>query len=121
MSGWKAGCDRDDEGVCSLQEHDDQQVSCSLHVSLQLIYDSVRCVVLSAVVLRRAWYRLALIWLHDVGIPVIHPEIEYKKPHFQYYLFQECGFLCLISGCTPSYALMCYGDLAHLSIRRYAM
>eukprot|EP00961_Rhodomonas_salina_P304158 3941505-Rhodomonas_salina.3 len=27
------------------------------------------------------------------------PEIPYKKPHFQYKLYQGCGFLCFISGC----------------------
>eukprot|EP00961_Rhodomonas_salina_P193430 2611167-Rhodomonas_salina.1 len=27
----------------------------------------------------------------------VHPEIKYKKPPFQYNLYQECGFLCLIS------------------------
>eukprot|EP00961_Rhodomonas_salina_P084578 1136165-Rhodomonas_salina.2 len=29
-----------------------------------------------------------------------HPEIKYKQPLFQYSLCQECGFLCLISGCS---------------------
>eukprot|EP00961_Rhodomonas_salina_P150535 2027449-Rhodomonas_salina.3 len=28
----------------------------------------------------------------------IHPEIQCKKPHLQCKLYQECGFLCLISG-----------------------
>eukprot|EP00961_Rhodomonas_salina_P207136 2795895-Rhodomonas_salina.1 len=30
---------------------------------------------------------------------LLQPEIQYKKPHFQYNLYQECAFLCLISGC----------------------
>eukprot|EP00961_Rhodomonas_salina_P132761 1787392-Rhodomonas_salina.1 len=30
----------------------------------------------------------------------LHPEIEYKKPHFQYNLYQGCGFLHSISNCT---------------------
>eukprot|EP00961_Rhodomonas_salina_P252384 3411378-Rhodomonas_salina.2 len=32
-------------------------------------------------------------WAH------LHPEIKYKKPHFQDKLYQECGFLFFISGC----------------------
>eukprot|EP00961_Rhodomonas_salina_P053549 718334-Rhodomonas_salina.1 len=35
-----------------------------------------------------------------VELPHLHPEIESKKPQFQYNLFQECSFLCLISGRT---------------------
>eukprot|EP00961_Rhodomonas_salina_P271013 3662159-Rhodomonas_salina.2 len=31
---------------------------------------------------------------------VLHREIEYKKPHFQYKFCQECGFLYLISRST---------------------
>eukprot|EP00961_Rhodomonas_salina_P169858 2288810-Rhodomonas_salina.1 len=27
------------------------------------------------------------------------PEVTYKKPQFQHNLYQECGFLHLISGC----------------------
>eukprot|EP00961_Rhodomonas_salina_P226307 3059539-Rhodomonas_salina.1 len=30
----------------------------------------------------------------------LHPGIQYKKPHFQYNLYQECGFLSWISGCS---------------------
>eukprot|EP00961_Rhodomonas_salina_P165270 2226406-Rhodomonas_salina.1 len=30
----------------------------------------------------------------------LHPEIHHKKPQFQYSLYQERGFLYLISGCT---------------------
>eukprot|EP00961_Rhodomonas_salina_P243827 3294749-Rhodomonas_salina.4 len=26
-------------------------------------------------------------------------EIQHKRPQFQHRLYQECGFLCLISGC----------------------
>eukprot|EP00961_Rhodomonas_salina_P301181 3940358-Rhodomonas_salina.4 len=33
------------------------------------------------------------------GLP-LHPEIQCKKPQVQYNLYQECGFLCLISGCS---------------------
>eukprot|EP00961_Rhodomonas_salina_P135191 1818780-Rhodomonas_salina.4 len=29
-----------------------------------------------------------------------HPEIKHKKPHFQYQLYQECGFLYLSLQCT---------------------
>eukprot|EP00961_Rhodomonas_salina_P187185 2527461-Rhodomonas_salina.2 len=32
--------------------------------------------------------------------PTLHPEIQYKKPHFQYNLYQDCGFLYWISECT---------------------
>eukprot|EP00961_Rhodomonas_salina_P070342 944451-Rhodomonas_salina.1 len=32
----------------------------------------------------------------------IHPEIQHKKPQLQYNLYQECGFLRLISGCSVS-------------------
>eukprot|EP00961_Rhodomonas_salina_P288425 3897779-Rhodomonas_salina.2 len=40
--------------------------------------------------------------------PRRYPEIKYKKPHFQYNLYQECGFLCLISHCTcRRYTLPC--------------
>eukprot|EP00961_Rhodomonas_salina_P259638 3508352-Rhodomonas_salina.1 len=31
---------------------------------------------------------------------VLHLEIKYKKPHFQYNLYQDCGFLHLISQCS---------------------
>eukprot|EP00961_Rhodomonas_salina_P206585 2789039-Rhodomonas_salina.1 len=31
--------------------------------------------------------------------PPLHPQIKCKKPLFQYNLYQECGFLCFISGC----------------------
>eukprot|EP00961_Rhodomonas_salina_P285449 3857247-Rhodomonas_salina.2 len=37
---------------------------------------------------------------HCDGAVGLHPEIQYKKPHFQYILYQECGFLSLILGCT---------------------
>eukprot|EP00961_Rhodomonas_salina_P239983 3242235-Rhodomonas_salina.1 len=30
--------------------------------------------------------------------PRVHPKIKCKKPQFQYNLYQECGFLDLISG-----------------------
>eukprot|EP00961_Rhodomonas_salina_P034086 458559-Rhodomonas_salina.1 len=30
----------------------------------------------------------------------LHPEIQNKKPQFQYNLYQKCGFLYLISQCT---------------------
>eukprot|EP00961_Rhodomonas_salina_P133323 1793537-Rhodomonas_salina.2 len=30
-------------------------------------------------------------------------KLQYKKPHFQCKLYQECGFLSLISGSTPQY------------------
>eukprot|EP00961_Rhodomonas_salina_P041638 560421-Rhodomonas_salina.3 len=29
----------------------------------------------------------------------LHCEIKYKKPQSRYNLYQECGFLCLTSGC----------------------
>eukprot|EP00961_Rhodomonas_salina_P222623 3010590-Rhodomonas_salina.1 len=35
----------------------------------------------------------------------LHPEIQYKKPLFQYNLYQECGFLHWISGCARCPAL----------------
>eukprot|EP00961_Rhodomonas_salina_P155923 2099666-Rhodomonas_salina.1 len=38
---------------------------------------------------------------HQVNSAIsLHCEIKYKKPHFQYNLYQESGFLSLISGCT---------------------
>eukprot|EP00961_Rhodomonas_salina_P302787 3940978-Rhodomonas_salina.3 len=36
----------------------------------------------------------AELWLASHG--AVHPEMQYKKPHFQYNLYQECGFLSLI-------------------------
>eukprot|EP00961_Rhodomonas_salina_P292826 3933238-Rhodomonas_salina.8 len=30
---------------------------------------------------------------------LVQPEIQLKKPHSQYNLYQECGFLYWISGC----------------------
>eukprot|EP00961_Rhodomonas_salina_P231690 3130068-Rhodomonas_salina.2 len=32
-------------------------------------------------------------------IMLFHHEFQYKKPRFQYSLYQECGFLSLISQC----------------------
>eukprot|EP00961_Rhodomonas_salina_P179134 2417082-Rhodomonas_salina.1 len=34
---------------------------------------------------------------------VLHPEIQDKKPQSQCNWYQGCGFLCLISGCMPSF------------------
>eukprot|EP00961_Rhodomonas_salina_P149281 2008999-Rhodomonas_salina.1 len=31
---------------------------------------------------------------------LVHPEIKYKKLQSWYNMYQECGFLYLISGCT---------------------
>eukprot|EP00961_Rhodomonas_salina_P205641 2775802-Rhodomonas_salina.1 len=31
----------------------------------------------------------------------LDPKVQDKKPQFQYNLYQECGFLCLVSGCRP--------------------
>eukprot|EP00961_Rhodomonas_salina_P189271 2553576-Rhodomonas_salina.1 len=30
----------------------------------------------------------------------LHPEIEHRKPQFPNNSYQECGFLCLVSGCS---------------------
>lgn len=30
------------------------------------------------------------------GWSMLHPEIQYKKLYFQYNLYEECSFLCLI-------------------------
>eukprot|EP00961_Rhodomonas_salina_P205320 2771821-Rhodomonas_salina.4 len=43
----------------------------------------------------------------------LHPEIKYKKPHFQYNLHQECGFLYLISGCMPALTSPGRSDVGH--------
>eukprot|EP00961_Rhodomonas_salina_P216095 2919209-Rhodomonas_salina.1 len=49
--------------------------------------------------------------------------VKHKKPHFQYSLYQECGFSCLISGCRGAGYLfdcgcapagsICYVSTAH--------
>eukprot|EP00961_Rhodomonas_salina_P285426 3856996-Rhodomonas_salina.4 len=36
----------------------------------------------------------------------VRPEIEYKKLQFQCNVYQECGFLYLISGCTVPPAVL---------------
>eukprot|EP00961_Rhodomonas_salina_P302055 3940708-Rhodomonas_salina.1 len=38
--------------------------------------------------------------------PSVHPEMQYKKPRFQYNLYQECGFLHLISYCNSTCAYL---------------
>eukprot|EP00961_Rhodomonas_salina_P084213 1131485-Rhodomonas_salina.1 len=43
------------------------------------------------------WLRVPVLCRHRV-----HPKIEYKKPQFQYNLYQSCSFLYLISRCSPS-------------------
>eukprot|EP00961_Rhodomonas_salina_P026350 355741-Rhodomonas_salina.2 len=42
----------------------------------------------------------------------IHPEFQYKKPQFQYSLYQECGFLCLISQ-RRRMTLLCDSHVRH--------
>eukprot|EP00961_Rhodomonas_salina_P173010 2332883-Rhodomonas_salina.4 len=34
----------------------------------------------------------------EVDAMSVHPEIQDKKPQFQHNMYQECGFLYLISG-----------------------
>eukprot|EP00961_Rhodomonas_salina_P141497 1905295-Rhodomonas_salina.1 len=46
-----------------------------------------------------------------------HPEIQYKKPQLQYNLYQECGFLYGVSGCTQSVTPTASSPL---SSRRYS-
>eukprot|EP00961_Rhodomonas_salina_P302878 3941009-Rhodomonas_salina.7 len=55
------------------------------------------------------------------GIALCH-EIKYKKPQFQYNLYHECGFLCLISGCTPCPVLTQRIKVKGIALRtRYAI
>eukprot|EP00961_Rhodomonas_salina_P237054 3204106-Rhodomonas_salina.1 len=58
--------------------------------------------VLRARVLRTGW-RWRLVSSERVccavAVPAPPPEIQYKKPQFQYTVCQECGFLYLTSGC----------------------
>eukprot|EP00961_Rhodomonas_salina_P119039 1602117-Rhodomonas_salina.8 len=48
----------------------------------------------------------------------VQPEIQDKKPQFPYTLYQECGFLYLISGCREiSHLLGCIAAYA-MSVQR---
>eukprot|EP00961_Rhodomonas_salina_P017124 230284-Rhodomonas_salina.1 len=61
--------------------------------------------------------------LHRQGRTALHPEIHYKKPHFQYTLYQDCGFLYLSLQCIalrPRYAVS-GTDLRHAATRSEGM
>eukprot|EP00961_Rhodomonas_salina_P143401 1929617-Rhodomonas_salina.1 len=62
-------------------------------------------------------YQTSTLFICVRAIPSpMHSEIKYKKPHFQYNLYQKCGFLHLVSGGTEIHSGLVPGQTAPVRI-----